>query len=100
MSAPAPNALQSAIHKLAFHEPLTGEDAERAFDVVMRGEATAVQIASLLSAMRAAGENPEGGAGGGGAPTSGVGGAPPPRSGHHFRHPRSWRGGAGETLPP
>ena len=59
MSAPAPNALQSAIHKLAFHEPLTGEDAERAFDVVMRGEATAVQIASLLSALRAAGESPE-----------------------------------------
>ena len=59
MSAPAPNALQSAIHKLAFHEPLTGEDAERAFDVVMRGEATAVQIASLLSALRATGESPE-----------------------------------------
>ena len=59
MSATAPTALQSAIHKLAFHEPLTGEDAERAFDVVMRGEATAVQIASLLSAMRAAGETPE-----------------------------------------
>ena len=59
MSATAPNALQSAIHKLAFHEPLTGDDAERAFDVVMRGEASAVQIASLLSAMRAAGESPE-----------------------------------------
>ncbi|HJP59651.1 MAG TPA: anthranilate phosphoribosyltransferase [Gemmatimonadaceae bacterium] len=59
MSAPAPNALQSAIHKLAFHEPLTGEDAERAFDVVMRGEASAIQIASLLSALRAAGESPE-----------------------------------------
>jgi len=59
MSAPAPNALQSAIHKLAFHEPLTGEDAERAFDVVMRGEASAVQIASLLSALRATGESPE-----------------------------------------
>jgi anthranilate phosphoribosyltransferase len=59
MSAAAPTALQSAIHKLAFHEPLTGEDAERAFDVVMRGEATAVQIAALLSALRAAGETPE-----------------------------------------
>ena len=59
MSAPAPNALQSAIHKLAFHEPLTGEDAERAFDVVMKGEASAIQIASLLSALRAAGETPE-----------------------------------------
>ena len=59
MSVTAPNALQSAIHKLAFHEPLSGDDAERAFDVVMRGEATAVQIAALLSAMRAAGESPE-----------------------------------------
>src|SRR6185369_14006566 len=59
MSAPAPNALQSAIHKLAFHERLTGEDAERAFDVVMRGEASAVQIAALLSALRATGESPE-----------------------------------------
>src|SRR2546423_1618303 len=59
MSAPALSALQSAIHKLAFHESLTGEDAERAFDVVMRGEATAVQIASLLSALRATGESPE-----------------------------------------
>ena len=59
MSAPALNALQSAIHKLAFHELLTGEDAERAFDVVMRGEATSVQIAALLSALRAAGETPE-----------------------------------------
>src|SRR6185369_14722498 len=59
MSAPAPNALQSAIHKLAFHERLTGEDAERAFDVVMRGEASAVQVAALLSALRATGESPE-----------------------------------------
>ncbi|HJQ12323.1 MAG TPA: anthranilate phosphoribosyltransferase [Gemmatimonadaceae bacterium] len=59
MSVSAPNALQSAIHKLAFHEPLTGEEAERAFDVVMRGEATAVQIAALLAALRAAGESPE-----------------------------------------
>lgn len=59
MSSTAPNALQSAIHKLAFHDPLTGEEAERAFDVVMRGEATAVQIAALLSALRAVGETPE-----------------------------------------
>ena len=59
MSAPAANALQSAIHKLAFHEPLTAEDAEAAFNIVMKGEATAVQIASLLSALRAMGESPE-----------------------------------------
>jgi anthranilate phosphoribosyltransferase len=59
MSAPATNALQSAIHKLAFHERLTSEDSEAAFTVVMKGEATAVQIAALLSALRAAGETPE-----------------------------------------
>ena len=59
MSATALNALQSAIHKLAFHQPLSGEDAEHAFDVVMRGEATSVQIAALLAALRTAGESPE-----------------------------------------
>src|SRR5947207_10722826 len=59
MSAPPVNALQGAIHKLAFHEPLTAEDAESAFNVVMKGEATAVQVAALLSALRAAGEGPE-----------------------------------------
>src|SRR5438094_186368 len=48
MSAPPVNALQGAIHKLAFHEPLTAEDAESAFNVVMKGEATAVQVAALL----------------------------------------------------
>ena len=59
MSVTAPNALQNVIHKLAFHEPLTSGEAEQAFDVVMRGEATAVQIAALLSALRATGESPE-----------------------------------------
>ena len=59
MNAPAANALQGAIHKLAFHEPLTAEDAEAAFNIVMRGEATAVQIASLLSSLRAMGESPD-----------------------------------------
>src|SRR5438477_5761084 len=59
MSAPLANALQGAIHKLAFHEPLTADDAEAAFNVVMKGEATAVQVAALLSALRATGETPE-----------------------------------------
>lgn len=59
MSAPPANALQSAIHKLAFREPLTAADAEAAFDVVMQGQATAVQVAALLSALRATGETPE-----------------------------------------
>jgi anthranilate phosphoribosyltransferase len=59
MSAPPVNALQGAIHKLAFHEPLTAEDAESAFTVVMKGEASAVQVAALLSALRATGETPD-----------------------------------------
>lgn len=59
MSAQPPNALQGAIHKLAFHEPLTAGDAEAAFGFVMRGEASSVQIAALLSALRATGETPE-----------------------------------------
>jgi anthranilate phosphoribosyltransferase len=59
MSAPLSNALHGAIQKLAFHEPLTAQDAEAAFTVVMEGRATAVQIAALLSALRATGESPE-----------------------------------------
>lgn len=57
MSGSPPNALQGAIHKLAFREPLTADDAQAAFDIVMRGEATAVQVAALLSALRATGES-------------------------------------------
>ena len=59
MNAPTANALQGAIHKLAFHEPLTAEDAEAAFGIVMKGEATAVQLAALLAALRATGETPD-----------------------------------------
>src|SRR3982750_4025663 len=59
MSATQANALQGAIHKLAFREPLTADDAEAAFDIVMQGQATAVQVAALLSALRATGESPE-----------------------------------------
>jgi anthranilate phosphoribosyltransferase len=59
MSAPPVNALQGAIHKLAFREPLTADDAQGAFDMVMQGQATAVQVAALLSALRATGESPE-----------------------------------------
>ena len=59
MSAPPANALQGAIQKLAFREPLTSGDAEAAFDIVMQGQATAVQVAALLSALRATGESPE-----------------------------------------
>jgi len=53
------NALQSAIQKLAFREPLTTDDAQAAFDIVMQGQASAVQVAALLSALRATGESSE-----------------------------------------
>jgi anthranilate phosphoribosyltransferase len=59
MSAPQPNALQGAIQKLAHHELLSGEDAEAAFGIIMQGEATGVQVAALLSALRVTGESPE-----------------------------------------
>ena len=59
MSAPPTNALHGAIQKLAFREPLSAGDAEAAFDVVMQGQASAVQVAALLSALRATGESPE-----------------------------------------
>jgi anthranilate phosphoribosyltransferase len=59
MSAPPVNALQGAIQKLAYREPLTSDDAQAAFDIVMQGQASAVQVAALLSALRATGESPE-----------------------------------------
>ncbi|MBA3466026.1 MAG: anthranilate phosphoribosyltransferase, partial [Gemmatimonadaceae bacterium] len=59
MSIPEVSALHGAIQKLAFHQPLTAADAKGAFDVVMQGQATAVQVAALLSALRATGESPE-----------------------------------------
>jgi anthranilate phosphoribosyltransferase len=59
MSAPPPNALQGAIQKLAYHEHLTAGEAEAAFGIVMQGQATAVQVAALLAALRATGESPE-----------------------------------------
>ncbi|HEY6088305.1 MAG TPA: anthranilate phosphoribosyltransferase [Gemmatimonadaceae bacterium] len=59
MNAPPVNALQGAIQKLAFREPLTADDAQAAFDIVMQGQATGVQIAALLAALRATGESPE-----------------------------------------
>ena len=59
MSAPPVNALQGAIQKLAFRQPLTADEAQAAFDIVMQGQATAVQIAALLASLRATGESPE-----------------------------------------
>ena len=60
MTGPAvPSALQSAITRLAHHQELTAADAAEAFGVIMRGEATAVQIAAMLAALRVKGETAE-----------------------------------------
>ena len=48
--------LQAAIRRLAGNESLTAEDTAAAFDVVMRGEATAAQIGALLMGLRVKGE--------------------------------------------
>ena len=57
MTAPVQvSALHTAISKLAHHQPLSGDDAAQAFGVIMRGEATAVQIAAMLAALRVNGE--------------------------------------------
>ena len=59
MTVPPSNALQGAIQKLASRVPLSAEDAEGAFTLVMQGQATAVQVAALLAALRATGESAE-----------------------------------------
>lgn len=56
---PAPTALHSAISRLAHHQTLSAEEAAAAFGVIMRGEATAVQIAAMLAALRVKGETSE-----------------------------------------
>jgi len=55
-SAPTPNALQAAIRRVAFGESLDPDMATDAFGIVMRGEATAAQIAALLIGLRVKGE--------------------------------------------
>jgi anthranilate phosphoribosyltransferase len=52
-------ALRSAIHELAQGGSLDREASAAAFGVVMRGEATAVQIAALLMGLRSKGETPD-----------------------------------------
>jgi anthranilate phosphoribosyltransferase len=58
-SPPVQSALQGAITKLAHHQPLSATDAAEAFGVIMRGEATAVQIAAILAGLRVSGETAE-----------------------------------------
>lgn len=53
---PVQSALQGAISRLAHNQELSAADAAEAFGVIMRGEATAVQIAAMLTALRVKGE--------------------------------------------
>src|SRR6266513_2582461 len=60
MTTPAaPSPLQAAIVKLAHHSPITGKDATEAFGVIMRGQATELQVAALLTGLRVRGETSE-----------------------------------------
>lgn len=56
---PVTSPLQAAIVKLAHHSPITAEDAAEAFGVIMRGEATELQVAALLTGLRVRGESAE-----------------------------------------
>ncbi len=51
------NAVLAAIKKLAFHEPLSSVEATAAFDQIMKGDATAAQVAGLLAGLRVMGES-------------------------------------------
>ena len=51
--------LRDALRGLAAGQTLSEEQARRAFDVVMSGEATAAQVAALLMALRVKGETAE-----------------------------------------
>ncbi|MGH9423122.1 MAG: anthranilate phosphoribosyltransferase, partial [Thermoanaerobaculia bacterium] len=60
MTAPSvPSALHSAIVKLAHHQPISAQDAAEAFGVIMRGEASALQVAAMLTGLRVRGETSE-----------------------------------------
>ena len=50
------NPLQQAIRRLADGESLSSSEAAAAFDIVMAGDATPVQVAALLTALRVKGE--------------------------------------------
>jgi anthranilate phosphoribosyltransferase len=52
----SPTALQAAIRRVAFGDSLDSELATDAFGIIMRGEATAAQIAALLIGLRVKGE--------------------------------------------
>lgn len=53
------SALHGAIRKLTSGQHLSAEEAGQAFDVIMRGDATASQVAGLLIGLRVKGETPD-----------------------------------------
>jgi anthranilate phosphoribosyltransferase len=55
-TVPGQTPLQAAIVKLAHHSPITAQDAAEAFGVIMRGEATSLQVAAMLTGLRVRGE--------------------------------------------
>jgi anthranilate phosphoribosyltransferase len=59
VNAPTPDALRTALRTLSAGERLSAGAVTEAFDAVMRGEATAAQIAGLLMGLRVQGETPE-----------------------------------------
>lgn len=59
MSAEASTPVQTAIKHLAHAEMVPSPELTRAFEQVMKGDATAAQIAALLMALRVKGETPE-----------------------------------------
>ena len=56
MSTSGGNALQAAIRALAAGETLTADEARAAFELVMSGEASPVQVSALLIGLRVKGE--------------------------------------------
>lgn len=56
MSASTGNALQVAIRTLSAGESLSNDEAREAFELVMRGEASPVQVSALLIGLRVKGE--------------------------------------------
>ena len=57
ITSPAPAPLQEVIAALAYDRPLTQDSITAAFDVVMRGDASPVQISALLTGLRVRGES-------------------------------------------
>ncbi|MEO7217326.1 MAG: anthranilate phosphoribosyltransferase [Gemmatimonadaceae bacterium] len=56
---PAPAPVQHVIGALAHARALTQDEVTAAFDVVMRGDASAVQVAAMLMGLRVRGESAE-----------------------------------------